>query len=210
MNTVQFSSPNLPPPSYHEIARYMKAGTSNQEAELLIGKSILECEKQIVGKIAYSEFPIHCTNGSLDLGFATTTSSDLEKLLCDNSCSSIILFSATIGLGIDRLLFKYSRTSPATALCIQAIGAERVEALCNAFSLEMKEKYASLGCTLTPRFSPGYGDLPLSLQKDIFAALDCEKHLGLTLNDSLLMSPTKSVTAIIGIKKTLRTTYENS
>ena len=46
-----------------------------------------------------------------------------------------------------------------------------------------------------------YGDLPLEMQKDIFNVLDCSKRIGLTLNESLLMSPSKSVTAIIGISK---------
>lgn len=50
-----------------------------------------------------------------------------------------------------------------------------------------------------PRFSPGYGDLPINMQKDIFAALDCPRKIGLSLNESLLMSPSKSVTAIIGV-----------
>lgn len=50
-----------------------------------------------------------------------------------------------------------------------------------------------------PRFSPGYGDLPLSAQREIFAVLDCGKRIGLMLNDSLLMSPSKSVTAFVGI-----------
>ncbi len=200
MSIIQFSAPSLPPHSYKEIARYMKADATNNETKTLIDKCIQECDKQISAKILYKEFKISCTDSLLDLGFATTQSKDIKKLLLNNGCTSIILFAATLGIGIDRLLLKYSRTSPATALCIQAIGTERVEALCNAFSLEMKEKHASLGCSLTPRFSPGYGDLPLSLQRDVFAALECEKHLGLTLNDSLLMSPTKSVTAIIGIK----------
>ena len=54
---------------------------------------------------------------------------------------------------------------------------------------------------LRPRFSPGYGDLPLELQKDVFRVLDCPRKIGLSLNESLLMSPSKSVTAIIGIGK---------
>ena len=49
-----------------------------------------------------------------------------------------------------------------------------------------------------PRFSPGYGDFPLTAQRDIFAILDCPKRIGLSLNQSLLLSPTKSVTAVIG------------
>ena len=200
MSIIHLLTPSLPPHSYKEIARYMKADATNNEARILIDKCIQECDKQISAKIVYKEFKISCADSLLDLGFAITKSNDIKKLLLNNNCTSIILFAATLGIGIDRLLLKYSRTSPATALCIQAIGAERVEALCNAFSLELKVNFASLGCSLTPRFSPGYGDLPLSIQREVFAALECEKHLGLTLNDSLLMSPTKSVTAIFGIK----------
>ena len=55
------------------------------------------------------------------------------------------------------------------------------------------------GKFLKPRFSPGYGDLPLEMQRDIFRVLDCSRKIGLTLNESLLMSPSKSVTAIVGI-----------
>lgn len=54
---------------------------------------------------------------------------------------------------------------------------------------------------LRPRFSPGYGDLAIDAQKDIFALLDCERQIGLTLGDSLLMSPGKSVTAFAGIPR---------
>ncbi len=59
-----------------------------------------------------------------------------------------------------------------------------------------------------PRFSPGYGDLTLLAQKDIFAVLDCGKRIGLTLNDSLLMSPSKSVTAFVGIGGNQKQTQE--
>ena len=66
-------------------------------------------------------------------------------------------------------------------------------------TLTLAEEHARVGKRTRPRFSAGYGDLPLGVQREIFAALDCPKHIGLTLNDSLLMSPTKSVTAIVGI-----------
>ena len=79
---------------------------------------------------------------------------------------------------------------------MQAIGAERIEALCDAFCDDMEKE---MGVSLRPRFSPGYGDLPLSVQKDIISLLEAPKRIGLSLNDSLLMSPTKSVTAFAGI-----------
>ena len=57
------------------------------------------------------------------------------------------------------------------------------------------------GIHFTDRFSPGYGDLPLDVQKNIFPLLDCERKIGLTLNESLIMSPSKSVTAFVGMAR---------
>ena len=54
----------------------------------------------------------------------------------------------------------------------------------------------------TDRFSPGYGDLPLDLQPALCAALDAQRRLGLTVTDSLLLNPVKSVTAVIGLSPT--------
>ena len=53
----------------------------------------------------------------------------------------------------------------------------------------------------TDRFSPGYGDLPLTLQPGILAALDAGRRAGITLLPSLLMNPSKSVTAIFGLSQ---------
>ena len=84
---------------------------------------------------------------------------------------------------------------------MQAIGSERVESRCVAFEGEIKDELreARGEISFRPRFSPGYGDLSLELQRDIFRLLDCQRQIGVTLGDSLLMSPSKSVTAIIGV-----------
>ena len=115
-----------------------------------------------------------------------------------SGCDSVIILAATVGIGPDRLMMSAKVTSPARALIYQAIGAERVEALCDALCSELS---LELGAALTRRFSPGYGDFDLKWQREIFSLLDCERQIGLTLGDSLLMSPTKSVTAIIGVIK---------
>ena len=111
------------------------------------------------------------------------------------------MFAATVGVGIDRLITRYSIVSPARSLMLQAIGTERAEALCDLFCREIAEEKAREGSVTCPRFSPGYGDLPLELQKDIFAVLDCPRYIGVSLGESLLMSPSKSVTAIVGVRK---------
>ena len=77
----------------------------------------------------------------------------------------------------------------------QAIGAERVESLCDLLNGEI----AGNSALLKSRFSPGYGDFPIRFQKEIFSVLQCSKNVGVHLNESLFMSPSKSVTAVIGV-----------
>ncbi len=183
-------------PNRDEILRYAGAKEATAEVEELLDACLTLCEGQIAGRVCYDEFPVACEGSALDLGFAQTQSASLARHV--EGCESIVVMAATVGLGIDRLIAKYSRLSPARALMFQAIGAERIEALCDAFCADLEQSAHLRGQRTTTRFSPGYGDLPLELQTDIFATLKCEKHIGLTLNSSLLMSPSKSVTAIIG------------
>lgn len=53
--------------------------------------------------------------------------------------------------------------------------------------------------SLTYRFSPGYGDLPLDIQKSFLGVLDAEKKIGLTASSNNILLPRKSVTAVVGI-----------
>jgi len=126
-------------------------------------------------------------------------SEDLKKNL--QGCSAVILFAATIGAGIDMLIRRYERTSPAKGLIFQGMGAERVEALCDRFNGEVRAVAEAEGLRLHPRYSPGYGDLSIEVQPMLLRLVDAQKRLGITLNESYLMSPSKSVTAIIGIEK---------
>lgn len=189
-----------PPIQRQECLRY--AGC-RQDAAAEEKRLLEECLQEIDGRLTYQvcweRFPIRWTEGGLDLGFVKTDSAGLSKNL--EGAEEILLFAATIGLEMDRAIRRYTNLSPAKALFFQAIGAERIESLCDAFCEEQAAALQAEGKFLKPRFSPGYGDLPLTLQKDIFRVLDCPRQIGLTLNESLLMSPSKSVTAIVGITK---------
>lgn len=182
-----------PPVSEREILRY--AGVRSEGCDLngLLNSALDEARPVLSYKVAYSEVMISVSGDEVDFGFFRVRSKKLSKNLA--GCRGAIIFAATVGVGIDRLIMKYSRTSPSRALMMQAIGAERIEALCDVFCQD-----ASVGRTLRPRFSPGYADLPLDTQSEIFALLSPERKIGLSLNTSMLMSPTKSVTAFIGVE----------
>ena len=167
-----------------EILRY--AGCRNEDSEVL--ELVRSCINEVRGKLSYK-----VCHRELDMPIETRSKMLLKNL---ENCSSVIIFAATIGVEIDRLIAKYGRISPSRALMMQAIGAERIEALCDEFCKDLENEKK---VNLTSRFSPGYGDLPLNTQKYIFDVLDCSRKIGVTLNDSFLMSPSKSVTAFVGI-----------
>ena len=179
-----------PPVNRAEILRYMRCVDSNGEFDELLETCLSELLPQLSYKVCWLVSDI-----SEDL--VKTSSRVLSRAL--QGCDKLVLFAATIGLAPDRLIAKYGRLSPSKALCMQAVGAERVESLCDAFCEEISAHYAEKGYHSRRRFSPGYGDFPLDAQKAIFQSLDCTRKIGLSLNDSLLMSPSKSVTALIGL-----------
>lgn len=180
--------------SEKEILRYAKTNTQDLAALKLARNCLSELENKLKYMVCYQILNIKIQDNICDFGLFSIKSADLAKSL--KNCSKVIVFAATVGVEIDRLISRYTKLSPSRSLMISAIGAERIEALCDEFCVDMINQ---LGLPLTPRFSPGYGDLPLETQKDIFEILNCNKNLGISLNESLLISPSKSVTAFVGV-----------
>ena len=189
MNTVFVKSYTAPPINMKEILRYSGCRGENAEISALAE----ECLKEVADKLTYKVCFRYFTAEEM-LGLF---GKDLKKILC--GCDDAVLFAATTGLGIDRLISRYCAVSPSKALMLQAIGAERIEALCDTFNAEITAEASAKNRFTRRRFSPGYGSFPLSAQKTVFSLLDCPRKIGLMLNKSLVMSPSKSVTAIIGI-----------
>ena len=193
MNVVFVKNYTAPAFNKKEILRYAGCSNPTAEVEALIDECISECEGVLSYKVCYTELPVSVNGGMIDFSVMQTESTKLAKNL--SGCHSVIAFAATVGLELDRLIARYGRISPSKALIFQAIGAERIESLCDAFNDEIKNQYRFT----RPRFSPGYGDFSITAQRDIFRVLDCYRKIGLSLNESMLMSPSKSVTAVIGI-----------
>ena len=87
------------------------------------------------------------------------------------------------------------------AVVMQAASVAMLETFCDEQNQKLKEEYEEKGWYLRPRFSPGYGDFSLECQRQIAPALELNKRIGVTLTDSLLMAPSKSVTAVIGVSR---------
>lgn len=194
---IQTEAFPLPPVNRRDILRYAGVKEETPELSALLEETLSEAAPVLTGRICWTEFPINREDDTLDLGFVKTRSAALRRNL--SGCGRIVVFGATLGLALDRLIARYGQCSPARALMLQAIGAERIEGLCDVFCEKIRSEAAEQGLRTAPRFSPGYGDFPLETQRDIFRVLDCSRRIGLTLNSSFLMSPSKSVTAIMGL-----------
>ena len=180
-----------------EILRYAMLPSFAPKPEEL---PLQECLKAAKGaaqcRAVWRRYPLVRDGNALDLGFAKTDSRDLRQHL--EGCDEILLFACTAGAETDRRIARAKLLSPARGLLMHAIGAQQVEGGCDRLCARLAQQFPDR--QLTDRFSPGYGDLTLEMQRDVMAALDCGRTVGITLTDSLLMTPSKSVTAIIGMK----------
>lgn len=123
----------------------------------------------------------------------------IEALLHD--CPLCVIFCATVGNDIEVLIRKRQLTDLSFTAMLDACASSAIECLCDSLEAELKDEYGARGFFLTDRFSPGYGDLPISVQHDFCAALDTSRKIGVSVSDSGIMIPRKSVTAIIGLSK---------
>ena len=187
-----------------EIQRYMGyRGITDIAPEMQekIRKAADQVSIQSHPRIISKEYPV--TAGSN----IVTLHTGLEDVILESEslarnldgCCGALLLAATIGPACDMLVRRAGVTSAAEASIYQAAGAAAIEAFLDDYNEKLKTSYEARGLFLRPRFSPGYGDLKLEHQKDWFRLLDITKQIGIELTDSLLMVPTKSVTAVIGI-----------
>ncbi len=181
-----------------EMAEVMKAQAVFEIYDL----TVVECRDSGVSKPPYEPtdqvVSIRPSDYSTTLSFADVTlqSRDLGRNLA--GCSQVALLAATIGPQVDALIRRHSSLDPVYASILQATGAMFIEELVDLVNSEIKKIAEAQGLKTRPRYSPGYGDVPLEVQKDFFRLLPCTR-IGLTLMDTLIMAPEKSVTAFVGL-----------
>ncbi len=177
-----------------DVMRYLRV----RESDATMRRLLEECSKCVyetaVPKAVYTKVDIKIENDTVDLGFIRVKSSNLAMHLAD--CDEAFIMAATLGVGIDRLIEKYNRILQTKSAVCDATASALIESFCDYVN-----DFIVNGKDAVMRFSPGYGDFDLKHQTNILNYLDANKKIGISLTDSLMMVPTKSVTAIVGIKR---------
>ncbi len=187
---------------YRETLRYL--GYKNQAADdavlALVSQCWEELDRTASPRSFWREYPLAAAGDEIDAGVFQTRSRALGRNL--KGCEKILVFAASLGAGVDLLIQRYEKLQMSKAVVMQAAAAAYLEKYFDSVNEELRQRYEADGWYLRPRFSPGYGDFPLECQTAIVAALEAGKRVGITLTDSLLMAPSKSVTAVIGVGRT--------
>ena len=187
-------------PNIDEILRYLRVrGEAPEDLRGQVERTARELAESLQPKYVYRAFPLsHTESGVILQGGVTLTGGLAQKML--QSCDTAVLLCCTLGMAFEQRLRAMERRDMGNAVILDACGSAWVESGCDAAEREIAAHFP--GQYLTDRFSPGYGDLPLALQPAVLAALDAQRRLGIHLSDSFLMTPGKSVTAVIGVSDT--------
>ena len=185
IRTYRFEASALDP-SRREALAYLRVREADAETNTLLSAAFRE---------AKSLCDCRCRAGVFEVDFAGAVDPALPAKLV--KCHRFVLFCATLGHEIDRRIARYAAAAPVKAAMLDAAAGALVESLCDKLTATLEKELGPV--TLEKRFSPGYGDLPLSAQQRVFDLLELSR-IGVGLGSSMLLSPAKTVTAVIGIK----------
>lgn len=192
---------NKSPRNKDEVLRYL--GYRNQDMDKRMDGLIDECMEEMRGlireKSIYRIFNIGRKEGETYLSETNLSlqGQDIKNHLRDSG--RCILMAVTLGNRVDFKIRYYEKVDMTRALILDACATTAVEEICDAICEDLQGLVNKNKEGLTSRFSPGYGDLPIGMQKDFLSVLGADKAIGLTASSHSILIPRKSVTAIIGI-----------
>ncbi len=179
-----------------EVLRYMGNGKGIATEDIMSAVNAV-CDMlqgSAVPQYVYRIFPITVSENTVKVGDTLFKSKRLASHLKD--CNKAAILAATLGTQADTIIRRSAVLGTVNVSAAQAAGAAMIEQVAD---LATKAIEKESGLKAINRFSPGYADWQLSAQRDMLNLCDAQKRIGITLTDSLMMIPTKSVTAIIGL-----------
>lgn len=180
-----------------EVFRYLGAPESVPQLERMIDRAEAEIMRAASPHYIEGRFSLTVEQEGVTLGGTFLPSKTLAAHL--KGCQEAFLVAFTLGPGVDTLIRRFELIEMPLVPVLQAYAAAYTEDQADFAQRGMEQYAAERGLYLRPRYSPGYGDFPLSSQRFLFDALQVSKKIGITLTDNYLMLPMKSITGVVGI-----------
>ena len=184
-----------------EVLRYL--GYAGQALDQPIGQRIDEmmarCLKVSNPGFVYRVFPIDVADAAVRLEGTTLEVPGADIVAHLGGARECAVMAATAGLGNERELQRLARTGGLDGILFDACGSALAEAVADACNAAIIAEARTRGLFAKWRYSPGYGDVPLDVQPAIVRVLSADKRLGISVTESNLLIPAKSVTALVGL-----------
>ena len=187
--------------SKNEVLRYLgyRGQEISPELSARIDNAMAECRAVVRPRHVLRRFSLMWDNEGLYLA-NTDVILGGEAIACHlANAKEVALLAATLGIEIDSRIRRAQHSDMAYALMLDAAASQLIEEVCDTAEASLRIQAASEGLCAGSRFSPGYSDLPLELQAPLLTLLDAPRRIGLNCTDNHLLTPGKSVTALIGL-----------
>ncbi len=176
-----------------EIARMLGCADPDAALHSRIQAALKALQQAAQPRAIWRYFPLEQQDPPI-VGGVCLIGTDIARHL--HGCHGVVLMAATLSASADSYLRSASVQDLSHALIADTAAGVLVEQLCADTEAAIRAQIRSP--FLTERFSPGYGDLPITLQADLLRLLDAQRTIGLTATPQATLLPMKSVTAILG------------
>lgn len=184
-----------------EVLRYL--GYRGQEIDTALEEKLCQltarCMEVATPQYLHAEYPVEVLPDGVSVCGTSLVfrGEDIRRHLYE--AERCALLAATLGAAVERELLVLERRSVTDAVIFDAVCTALIESVTDRCESELVAAAAAEGKYTNFRYSPGYGDFPLSIQRELLMALEAPKRIGLTVTENCLMIPRKSVTAVVGI-----------
>ncbi len=190
----------LNPISKSEASRYMGIkGVPDVRIMEILDRLEPVVRERMRPKYVYRKTAVNFTENGLFLEGLNVSlaGEDIKRHL--SGCQEAVVMATTLSDEADKLIRQTAVTDMAEALAVDCLCSAGIEQVCNRAEDEI---FSVIHAPYrTWRFSAGYGDFPLDIQKHLLLFLNAQRRIGLTVTENCLLLPSKSVTAIIGISE---------
>lgn len=184
-----------------EVLRYLghRGQSLTPEIDRLIDHISEKCLESARPRYCFQIFPLETSpRGPVLVGTGVILlGEDIKKHLL--GAKSVAVMAATLGFEAERAMMRLGQRSTTSEVIFNAACTALIEAVSDRCEGEIVELARQRGLVTSYRYSPGYGDFPLEQQPEILGVIEAGTRLGITLTDSMLMLPKKSVSALIGL-----------
>lgn len=181
-----------------ETKRYAGLSSKTDFSPSLLNEACTQAQLLAIPKGVWQIYPYDPETHSImgENSLTLTTASVISHL---EGAVEVAVMAVTIGLPLEQEVSNlFSQNKYTLGLLLDAAGTTAVESAADSVCNIIFQNASRAGLTAGRRFSPGYGGWPIEVQSEILE-LAAGPSIGLSVTDTKMLVPRKSITAVVGL-----------